>query len=1009
MSSYYSSCKGLSNVGNNITHLFSQDVRILASYNHYYSDSDLNSEFSLKGRGRYLIPTPPKIVQRELNRVPYWYMVQPRLRHLGSLTRPKYPLEKREGELYLTLQVLAQWWFLNSEMIEFLLEGFQINRKQLMDAVKAFKWMPSKAAQALEGETLLHCAKNSDVRNKYFKKLELLEYCRCVFDCVAIAFQAIRKQSIIPSLSIRSLARLKKQICNDPEGVALRLKNLAFHCRKSYFLSLPVTDHLVSKLSYKDRMQFSYVARGLPSPLKVDDKQLFAELKERLTSQPPQFDPEWKEFLHRFFAGFKSDDVSYEINPSVSGAIGYNRSVEGHSAALQAITLIGFYVAPFRNQLLDGNWGAYFTKIPTGVVLNDFEGFVKFVIKHVNSKVSRQNQILDEDYEDVAAIFTRKTYGDNYDLVPPIFASGEPNLQTLGRPDGQPVTRAQRVVMEFLTNNSKKLVNIDSRQETMRAANRFASDCLIIGCKYLLEQIPMAIVEPLTAPERGLKTRIPTKALTFVNVLQGVLRSAMDSLLRLHPSISQSLGGNVPLPLQEEGPFYSIDLSTATDYHPHWLTTTAYQILVEKFCPELYDFDLEKLLGPKFVLEEQVPPPPECSMKILELVSWINKPSNCPVDLSAYPKVDPAVYLEELHDNYLSWLKSLYKLKGYTTTVGQMMGDPTSFPIMPLVTLFVCEKVGSPLPYTCGDDGVISKCSQEQRELINHTFRSLGSQPNESKGWYSQTKFLFRELVWENGNQVDFHLLSLWTAPPGASKGTINWYNLPASHIGDRVAKGLPTDLTSLRQSGLYKYTKFQAEWDLAQYLGLPLGAVGFMGGINHPQRSCDPIGLSWSYHCRWYAYLSSLPVSELVMKKGLTLVPPNTSPVMDYDLRQLADFVTQYVSPTSEGVGDTVQTVFDRAKDAPTTSWIFHRGYKPPSKAPAIHNVALGFRKKLSLARRHKMGSYEKLYKDLVDKRTRLYTGPEIRFERSFGIHRKGGPVKPATVPSFWLPDQFL
>jgi len=97
---------------------------------------------------------------------------------------------------------------------------------------------------------------------------------------------------------------------------------------------------------------------------------------------------------------------------------------------------------------------------------------------------------------------------------------------------------------------------------------------LMDGCETILDLIlengwSLPAV-PLTAPEKGLKVRVPTLGLTAANLVQQAFRKAADHFLLNDPRSSKSLGGDLDQDLGgEEGGWYSQDLTLR-------LTSTAF-------------------------------------------------------------------------------------------------------------------------------------------------------------------------------------------------------------------------------------------------------------------------------------------------------------------------------------------------------------------------------------------------------------------------------------------------
>jgi hypothetical protein len=88
-------------------------------------------------------------------------------------------------------------------------------------------------------------------------------------------------------------------------------------------------------------MQVSYVARSLP-PAPNDGAGLEA-LKGRLTSTPPPEPAYWKPFVKEYFNRWNVPKVKDLFTmPSSNAALGYPRSVGGHTTGVQHLVLLGY-------------------------------------------------------------------------------------------------------------------------------------------------------------------------------------------------------------------------------------------------------------------------------------------------------------------------------------------------------------------------------------------------------------------------------------------------------------------------------------------------------------------------------------------------------------------------------------------------------------------------------------------------------------------------------------------
>jgi hypothetical protein len=165
--------------------------------------------------------------------------------------------------------------------------------------------------------------------------------------------------------------------------------------------------------------------------------------------------------------------------------------------------------------------------------------------------------------------------------------------------------------------------------------------CLLFGSLLVVEAIQReGIIPPayvIEAPEKGLKTRIPTAGIAPVVILQHVLRSYIDQFLardcRIGPSISPGDAMRNPIipndwEEREDYHLRSLDATTATDNHPFKWQRSIYQELF-KYLPETEWFGRLKaliptLLGPRCLVTDR-----ECGFPLLKdkepLPPWVER------------------------------------------------------------------------------------------------------------------------------------------------------------------------------------------------------------------------------------------------------------------------------------------------------------------------------------------------------------------------------------------------
>jgi hypothetical protein len=200
------------------------------------------------------------------------------------------------------------------------------------------------------------------------------------------------------------------------------------------------------------------------------------------------------------------------------------------------------------------------------------------------------------------------------------------------------------------------------------------------------------------------------------------------------------------------------------------------------------------------------------------------------------------------------------------------MGDPTSWSVMPLMTIYSAQQcgVGRKL-ITCGDDALMLVPNKQAVMKYNSIMEGLGGQISLPKSFIHSRKGLFTEYPIYDGVRRSRYLLSHWVSPPGGSKGFVHWQNLPRAVLG-----GNTFNRRKNRSDHLWQYSKWYYTWVAAKQMGLPLGAPEQLGGISHPL--FDPVPLR--KRNIWLDKVNSLTRRDLCVRRGLSLVPPPVSRV---------------------------------------------------------------------------------------------------------------------------------
>jgi len=415
------------------------------------------------------------------------------------------------------------------------------------------------------------------------------------------------------------------------------------------------------------------------------------------------------------------------------------------------------------------------------------------------------------------------------------------------------------------------------------------------GCKLQASHPPMCV---LALAERGFKVRLPTMTIAPIVILSKILRQVADAYLRSDPRISPSLKGNFikELPFKFSGGYRSQDLTVATDHHHPEMTRMFYKCInpgvpwwddvVNVVCNYYTIFEESDLKYYRVNIA-----------KYSDTYIWdksldsLNK-----LGMSSYIKKYTPEYTEEADFN---WARLHYK--GRVTCRGQPMGIASSWPLLPLVSLFAFEtsslykkveverKVGIPLPTdalyyyrvlnhehktkivkrqvpvnfmdirTTGDDAVMT---MTQNHSILHTqqLEKLGSLVNKTKDYFSYAYALYTEIIYLDGKVLPIVPIGPYLAPESIRQCT--WYSQPDALIKLEENFGFKVN----RKLSTYSYI-----WEFLEDLGCPLFAPRFLGGLGLPgphknaRRLTRPIKLLLFEEFKNFCGLDKdLPISNL-------------------------------------------------------------------------------------------------------------------------------------------------
>lgn len=813
---------------------------------------------------------------------------------------------------------------------------------------------------------------------RYYRNLELLQFMRCVWDALMLGFQEIRLSDrcakrvglhgpLLNSRCARAANRFKAELVMQPLKTASRLKALASGLRGWFFGRKRPEDPLVRCVTAKwQGLIMSYIGRALPAP--PADESLLDGLRSRLTSEPVPENPAWRPWLKAYLDRMTpTEPVALTTAPSGHAGLGYPRNQGGHAAAVTDLVVLGMAM-----RLKDGPHPA--PQLPP----------VRFAFDPVDYGMAPESQ--------------RGTFVGARTMAEP------------ERPEDIPYGALLR-----------QAGLSGAYQEDLRR-----------GVAAVLDSIGIVPVLPIVAPEKGLKTRIPTATLTAVNLVQQLFRRVADSYLIRDCRISGTMGGTLRPRLSGEGPYFSADMSSATDFHPFWLTRSLYEELSSRdvrLAP--YRKWVPLLFGPRAVLQ----PWGKGGSMYLNTGGTIDAPRS-PVGARPAPDWDlrrrttrgiyPLVMTTEVQDwatSFLGWVaETTDPRNGYVSTVGAMMGDPTSFPLMPLVSAFAAELAGHSKTEgkLCGDDALFGRFAGKAH-LWKQNARSCGGSVNDGKTEEHELHGLFCEVAHVSGKPIGTTILSNWVAPPGGSKGSVTWATQPMTCVQQNVSQGRN------RKRGLWVYSPHFQTQRLAYFLGLPVGAPEELGGLNHPLFPKGPIDVG--LRLRWQTYLSGLDSFQLSYGTGLSLLPTAhqlmrtkaADAARDVVMERRNAIVHGYAeegekplmttSPTNPR-GGRLLTVSEFADEmsSPLVTWeLYFRDPVRSADVPSVRKAASTFRSKVSSSAPIS-GTLANVLREISRKKAVYVTGEAQAIARSNKTELKYGlegvPAR-KTRKNHWIPGR--
>lgn len=350
---------------------------------------------------------------------------------------------------------------------------------------------------------------------------------------------------------------------------------------------------------------------------------------------------------------------------------------------------------------------------------------------------------------------------------------------------------------------------------------RARSVLLIAGCLNLLSRRISPVVATVIR-DRGGKHRIPTMTWIPALVCASILRSAVDGYTR-HDGKMKYCFGETPrgdIPGYKPGTLLrSLDLNKATDLHSYRLTRGIYekifpmlqsklnlpksflQITLDSLLPINNTRPIFKRIGPPGHIEPVVgyrtEPDPfwvkiHCTKPLLykgiglDILPQVKKAESVTRDIFSYEEIDRRILAFE--NVYLEFENFSLRPLGRACK-GPPMGEPLSFPVMPLLTIYTYEKThrdfeGKHL-LCCGDDA-LGRTTKSLSQRWSQALEQLGAEVNLSKDAIHRDKSVFIEIVCKDGEPIGLPFAPLFSVP--TSKWEVNFMTL-SGVIGDLLQR----------------------------------------------------------------------------------------------------------------------------------------------------------------------------------------------------------------------------
>lgn len=936
MKEFYRSAAGLKD-NYIVLHPFKEPVELLARCRRLYVRTDsLGRLLVSSGKQELLTPLPRDVSQ-------WLSCLRPRDISLPKkFNRLQIPRCQRRKSLSQVLGWLLENYRITPLIREYLLF---VEPSYLIHPDYSKTGLSLETLQVIEMEETLRYATSLPAKDRkrvaYFKRLTRLDAIRTAFDCVALTYQKVRRERsnqgryFFPNLTL-----LSHRLWSDPWKVCKELKALATECRAYYFRAVPrPVDPLVSFLNEKEMLEFSYIARSLPSPQvsKEEAKGLIDDFHLRLLQPAPDEPSDWRDFIRRWLKLNRGKgEISLYAEPSVNAGLGYSAKRWGHSAAYRDIICYQLGTvcrsdSPPYNKLL------YYI---LNTIREEAEPIVYGPRFHImdsaldTSLLSARvlNRIMLDGCESILNVLLTNPVGENGEAVVlpalPIVAPEKGmkiRLPTMGLTAANIVQQAFRKAADhFLLNDPRSSSSLGGDQTVdLSGASgswysqdlTFATDCHGFWAQRVLYEELLPYCPPLRRWERFIPMLFgPRRLLNADNFKSCALNhgQAPELLtvkivprpgvitrnglpLRMYSRFFNNLPQYKDTPLFEE---QKVDLSMHEgllpfDFFPGFSRKDGknyFRSPPPDFSKDIPGASTGIRDEPRFLFFEawdDCDPELRFSNSFSRLMDYIQdmfphpnykmgEPTfDLPIQDFEYRRSNVAALspndLIDYANRYDIWVLAVCSLPHSPVTKrGAMMGEPTSWAVLPLVSFYALEKADRYLAITTGDDALVPEMDQSSRMKYDAALQSLGGIVSKPKSFLHPTRGLFCEVPYVNGSVRKHDKLSFWVAPKGGTKGEVNWYNLVSAFSGELSQQGVASTRANLVKRGLFQFTKFVRVWQAAREMNLPLGAPEFMGGINHPTLRDTPSKFLW----QWFAYLSSIPLEKLILYGGLSLVP---------------------------------------------------------------------------------------------------------------------------------------